>query len=199
VARIGVLSSFSADAPTAVRYREAFLAGLRDLGQEDGRNISIEFRYAAGQLERSAAQAAELTRLPVDSIVLSGDVAVAAARQATETIPIVFALNSAPVEAGLVHAPAWRLLPPAWSQIEARHRVDDGGEGDQRLNDLPTLDGPADRRRGVDDRVVGPDPVVAQRLGRRHGDSIGPARRVIPSPARDLLPCSVADPSLGSG
>ena len=94
--------SFPAAAPAAVRYREAFLRGLRDLGYEEGRNVALEFRYAEGQLERLPDVAAELARLPVAIIVLSGDAAMAAARQATQTIPIVFALNSAPVEAGVV-------------------------------------------------------------------------------------------------
>ena len=102
VPRIGVLSTFSASAPAAVRYREAFLGGLQDLGYEDGRNIAIDFRYAEGDADRTFAEAADLARVPVDAIVLSGDAAMAAARRATSTIPIVFALNSAPVESGVV-------------------------------------------------------------------------------------------------
>src|SRR5687767_14906169 len=90
LARIGVLSSFAADAPAALRYREAFLAGLSELGYEDGRSAVIEFRYSEGRLERASAQATDLVRLPVDVIVLSGDVSMAAARQATQTIPIIF-------------------------------------------------------------------------------------------------------------
>ena len=99
--RIGVLST-SASEPRAVRYREAFLGGLRDLGYEDGRNVSVDIRYTQGDAERAAAQAVDLASVPVDVIVLSGDVPMAAARQVTRTIPIVFALNSAPVESGLV-------------------------------------------------------------------------------------------------
>jgi putative tryptophan/tyrosine transport system substrate-binding protein len=102
VPRIGVLSVQPASSPWAVRYREAFLAGLRDLGYEEGRNLVIEFRDGEGQPERMPGLAADLARLPVDVLVLSGDASMAAARQATDTVPIVFALNSAPVETGVV-------------------------------------------------------------------------------------------------
>jgi putative tryptophan/tyrosine transport system substrate-binding protein len=102
VPRIGVLSAFNANAPAAIRYRQAFVGGLRDLGYEDGGNVAIDFRYAEAQLDRTEEQAVELAGLPVDVIVLSGDVAIVAARRATDRIPIVFALNSAPVESGMV-------------------------------------------------------------------------------------------------
>jgi putative ABC transport system substrate-binding protein len=102
VPRIGVLTVQPASSPWAVRYREAFLAGLHDLGYEASRNLVIEFRDGEGQPERMPELAADLARLPVDVIVLSGDASMAAARQAAETIPIVFALNSAPVETGVV-------------------------------------------------------------------------------------------------
>jgi putative ABC transport system substrate-binding protein len=102
VPRIGGLVWQSASLPVTIQCREAFLAGLRDLGYEEGRNISVEFRYAEGRIERLPELAAELARLPVDIIVLQGDPALAAARQATDTTPIVFALASTPVESGHV-------------------------------------------------------------------------------------------------
>ena len=55
------------------------------------------------------------------------------------------------------------------AQFEARHQVDEGGQGDERLDDLPALERPAHGRRGVNHAVVGPDPLVAQRLGRLGG------------------------------
>jgi putative ABC transport system substrate-binding protein len=74
---------------------------LRELGWIEGRNIAIEIRWAEGRGERYAEIAAELVRLQVDVIVTSG-IAVAAAKQETSSIPIVFALASDPVSTGLV-------------------------------------------------------------------------------------------------
>jgi putative ABC transport system substrate-binding protein len=79
----------------------AFGQRLRELGWIEGRTIAIEIRWAEGRNERYAEIAAELVRLPVDVIVTSG-IAVAAAKQATSSIPIVFALASDPVSTGLV-------------------------------------------------------------------------------------------------
>ena len=79
----------------------AFGQRLRELGWIEGRTIAIEIRWAEGRSERYAEIAAELVRLPVDVIVTSG-IAVAAAKQATSSIPIVFALASDPVSTGLV-------------------------------------------------------------------------------------------------
>jgi len=79
----------------------AFVQRLRELGWIEGRNITIEYRWAEGRSERYAEIAAELVRLPVDVIVTSG-IAVAAAKQAASSIPIVFALASDPVGTGLV-------------------------------------------------------------------------------------------------
>ena len=82
--------------------REAFLQGLRDLGYVEGRNVVIEYRYAEGKLERLPALAAELVALKVDVIVAAGTLAALAAKQATRTLPIVFAAAADPVTDGLV-------------------------------------------------------------------------------------------------
>jgi putative ABC transport system substrate-binding protein len=89
-ARLGVLDAGTASAQT-VRY-EAFRHGLNELGYVEGRNIVIEYRYAEGKPERLPALAAELVRLNVDLILTYGDQAVLAAKQASQTIPIVVAL-----------------------------------------------------------------------------------------------------------
>ena len=81
---------------------EAFRSGLRDLGYVEGRNITIEFRWAEGQYSRLADLAAELVRLKVDLLVTHGTPGTLAAKQATTTIPIVMALSGDPVAAGLV-------------------------------------------------------------------------------------------------
>ncbi len=84
------------------QLREAFLQGLRDLGHVEGRNVVIEYRSAEGKPERLPALAAELVALKVDVIVATGTPASLAAKQATRTLPIVFAGVADPVGGGLV-------------------------------------------------------------------------------------------------
>jgi putative ABC transport system substrate-binding protein len=79
----------------------AFEQRLRELERINGRTIAIEYRWAAGRPERYAEIAAEFVRLKVDVIVTSGS-AVAAAKQATSLIPIVFAVASDPVGSSMV-------------------------------------------------------------------------------------------------
>src|SRR5262245_1277758 len=99
VARIGYLL---ANLPANLNSpnREAFLQGLRDLGYVEGRNLVIEYRSAEGKHERLPALAAELVALKVDLILAPNTVAALAARQATRTIPIVFANPGDPVASG---------------------------------------------------------------------------------------------------
>ena len=101
IARIGYLSPNLATSP---HLREAFRQGLRDLGYVEGRNLVIEDRDAEGKVERLPALAAELVALKVDVIVTeAGNTVVpVAAKQATRTIPIVFASAADPVARGLV-------------------------------------------------------------------------------------------------
>ena len=78
-------------------WTTAFVQGLRALGWVEGRTVKIEYRWAEGQSQRYAEIAAEFVRLKVDVIVTVGS-AVPAAKQATATIPIVFAAAIEPVE-----------------------------------------------------------------------------------------------------
>src|SRR5438552_13474342 len=103
VARIGVLNSGSPPAP----FVEAFKQGLRELGYVEGRNITIEYRWAEGRDERLPGLAADLVRLKVDVIVASSHAALAA-KQATTAIPIVMPIITDPVRLGLVAS----LAPP---------------------------------------------------------------------------------------
>jgi len=81
----------------------AFHRGLAETGYVDGRNLTIEYRFARGQNERLAALAAELVRLRVRVIATPGSGPGAlAAKAATQSIPIVFVTASDPVSAGLV-------------------------------------------------------------------------------------------------
>jgi putative tryptophan/tyrosine transport system substrate-binding protein len=99
VARIGYLATNLAGNPHG---REAVRQGLRDLGYVEGRNVVIEYRDAEGKLERLPALAAELVALKVDVIVTASTAAALAAKQATRTLPIVFAVAADPVTDGLV-------------------------------------------------------------------------------------------------
>ena len=92
--RIGWLTSSVIHAPNV----DAFRQGMRVLGYPD---VSIEFRPAAGQVDRLPALAAELVALPADVIVIDGGVAAVAARQVTATVPIVFGAAGDPVRLGL--------------------------------------------------------------------------------------------------
>jgi putative ABC transport system substrate-binding protein len=89
VYRIGFVSMLSAD--SLPQRLEAFRAGLREFGYQEGRNIVIEYRWAEGQYERLPALFAEVVRLNVDVIVTHGTPGALAAKQATNTIPIVMA------------------------------------------------------------------------------------------------------------
>jgi len=99
VARIGFLAANPAASP---HLPEAFRQGLRDLGYVEGRNVVIEHRSAEGKLERLPALAGELVALKVDVIVAAAILPALAAKQATKTIPIVFAFPGDPVTSGLV-------------------------------------------------------------------------------------------------
>jgi putative ABC transport system substrate-binding protein len=101
VPRVGYLSSVS---PDQVSYLyAAFLQSLRDLGYIEGENIVIESRWAEGKMDRLPDLATELVRLKVDVIVTAGGTPVAqAAKEATNTIPIVFTGSGDAVVRGLV-------------------------------------------------------------------------------------------------
>jgi len=100
IRRIGLLSPFS-PADSAL-WHQAFRQGLRDLGWIEGKNISIEYRYAEGRSDRLPDLAADLVRLQVDIIVASVAPDALAAKNATRTIPIVMASAGDPVQLGLV-------------------------------------------------------------------------------------------------
>ncbi len=83
-------------------YVDEFREGMRELGYDEGRNLAIEFRFADGHFDRLPAQAADLVNSKVDVIVVGGTPALAAAKRATTTIPIVTALVGDPVSSGFV-------------------------------------------------------------------------------------------------
>src|SRR4051812_7033604 len=99
-ARVGFLDSTSprVTAPNL----DAFRQGMRGQGYEEGQDYVLESRHAEGRSERLPDLAVELVSLPVDLMLASTLIAVTAARNATTTIPIVFAATGDPVAAGLL-------------------------------------------------------------------------------------------------
>jgi len=83
------------------QWTAAFVQRLRELGWVEGRTVAIEYRWAEGRSERYIDIAAEFVRLKVD-VIVTGGAAVAATKQVTSTIPIVFAIAVDPVGSGMV-------------------------------------------------------------------------------------------------
>ena len=103
VYRIGMLWPSQRPAPSQpTALADAFRQELRDLGWMEGQNWVSETRWADGKPERLLALATELVRLKVDLIVTVGTPAARAAKQATQTIPIVMAASGDAVGVGLV-------------------------------------------------------------------------------------------------
>jgi len=101
--RVGVLESRAADDPEGRDRLAVFAQGLQELGWTDGRNVRIDYRWAAtGDADRYRAYAAELVALAPDVILASASVSVAALLQTTRTVPIVFVNVIDPVGAGFV-------------------------------------------------------------------------------------------------
>jgi putative ABC transport system substrate-binding protein len=94
VYRIGFLF-WGAPGPSA--ELDAFRQGLRELGYIEGQNVAIEVRFASGRVERLPELAAELVRLKPDVMVTPATPPSLSAKQATRTIPIVFAGGVVPL------------------------------------------------------------------------------------------------------
>ena len=100
IPRMGFLANSTASGSTVLS--EAFWQEIRKLGWIEGKNITIEYRFTEGENSRLPELAADLVRLKVDLIVVTGTVAALAAKGATSTIPILFTGSTDPVGAGLV-------------------------------------------------------------------------------------------------
>jgi putative tryptophan/tyrosine transport system substrate-binding protein len=102
IRRIGVLSGGAED-EVAKAQIAAFVKELQQLGWTDGRNVRIDYRFAAGNSENFPKYAAELVALAPDVILTTG-AALPAMLQATRTVPIVFAFASDPVGSGFIES-----------------------------------------------------------------------------------------------
>ena len=100
VYRIGYLDT----TPPLTHVWDALLDGLRERGYSEGRNIVFERRFSEGNVERFPEFAAEMVRLRVDLIIAGTTPAALAAKNATQTIPIVIPTANDPVGAGLVES-----------------------------------------------------------------------------------------------
>jgi len=102
VHRVGVLSARQRPASLDTDYYGAFPRRMRELGYIEGKNLSVEWRFADGEYARLPRIAAELVQLKVDVILALGPPGAAAAQKATTTIPIIMVVSSDPVAAGFV-------------------------------------------------------------------------------------------------
>jgi putative ABC transport system substrate-binding protein len=102
--RIGVLMSAVESDPRELEYITAFAQGLAELGWIVGRNVRIEYRWGAGDLDRFRSYAAELIALSPDVVLATAGSIVGAFQQTSRTVPIVFVTTIDPVGGGWVES-----------------------------------------------------------------------------------------------
>jgi len=100
--RVGALIGFAENDPATQRRVAAFLKGLADLGWARDHDVTIDFRYGAGDADRNRAFAKELVGLNPDVILANSTSATAAMQRETNTIPVVFVTVSDPIGSGFV-------------------------------------------------------------------------------------------------
>jgi putative tryptophan/tyrosine transport system substrate-binding protein len=100
--RVGVLMNLASDDAEGQARLAVFHQGLQQLGWTVGRNLQIDYRWGAGDVDRIRKFAAELIALAPDVILSTGSPSVAAFQQATRTVPIVFVTVVDPVSSGFV-------------------------------------------------------------------------------------------------
>jgi putative tryptophan/tyrosine transport system substrate-binding protein len=102
--RIGVLTNLLAEDPESQARVGAFLQGVQEFGWAVGRNVRIDYRWGAGDADRTRRYAAELVALKPDVVLTSGSTALAPLLQVTRSVPIVFAQVPDPVGTGFVNS-----------------------------------------------------------------------------------------------
>jgi putative ABC transport system substrate-binding protein len=101
---VGYLSLLAPESATGVTHTAAFRTGLSETGYVEGRNVTIEYRWAESQYDRYPTLVADLIRRRVAVIFANGPVGVRAAKAATATIPIVFTMGEDPIKEGVVES-----------------------------------------------------------------------------------------------
>jgi putative ABC transport system substrate-binding protein len=104
VRRIGVLMTVTAEEPQGQAQLAAFAQGLQEFGWTVGRNIRIDYRWGAGDVDRFRKYAAELVALTPDVVLATAGSVVGAFQQASRTVPIVFVTTVDPVGGGWVES-----------------------------------------------------------------------------------------------
>jgi putative ABC transport system substrate-binding protein len=102
--RIGMLMAYAASDPEAQLFVRTFVQGLAEFGWNDGKNLQIDLRWAAGDVEQIRAHAKQLVAANPDLIVANTTPVTAALRRETRTIPIVFVIASDPVGDGFIES-----------------------------------------------------------------------------------------------
>jgi putative ABC transport system substrate-binding protein len=102
--RVGVLMNLTADDPEGQARLAALLQGLQEGGWAVGRNVRVDIRWGASDMDLMRRQAAELVALAPDALLASANQAIKPLHRATRTIPIVFAAVTDPVAGGLVES-----------------------------------------------------------------------------------------------
>ena len=105
--RIGVLVGTADSDPDEQARVSAFTRALGDLGWKEGTNITIQYRWAAGDVTRLRTHAAEFARLALDAVLTSGTPATMALRQAAPSTPLVFVNVTEPIRTGLISSLAY--------------------------------------------------------------------------------------------
>lgn len=142
--RLGVLSSSAQPAPSDLGSVAMLYKALRELGYVEGRNLVIERRYAEGKLDRLAALAQDLVEARVDVLVAVATTAIGAARNASQTIPIVMGFGPPdPVALGFVKS----LAAPGGNITGVTYWAQRGYEG-KRLELLKEMAPQAVRAQG---------------------------------------------------
>jgi putative ABC transport system substrate-binding protein len=100
--RVGVLMGIGDGDPDAKLRVEALQSGLRGLGWRDGHNIHLDYRWTAGDLDRTRQFSKEIVELKPDVILAHSTPVVTAPRQLTSTTPVVFVLIVDPIGSGFV-------------------------------------------------------------------------------------------------
>src|SRR5215470_12483530 len=95
--RVGALMNLAVEDPVSIARAKAFAQGLQALGWIDGRNVQVDYRWAAGNADLFQRYAAELVALAPEVILAAGAAALPVLLQATRTIPIVFVHVTDPV------------------------------------------------------------------------------------------------------
>jgi putative ABC transport system substrate-binding protein len=102
--RIGVLMNLTAEDPVSIARAKAFAEGLQALGWVEGRNVQIDYRWAASKADLFRRYAAELVALEPDAILTSGGAGVSPVLEVTRTIPVIFVITPDPVGNGYVES-----------------------------------------------------------------------------------------------